>query len=271
LNIFNGDVNIMTTIDTYMVNKRMYLDLNKLCDKKDTIEMIKNSNLSNYVLGHGLSGGCADLPKDPRNDFYFTHMVVGGEKVLRTILEDGFLRPGKDVTHSHILSANKLDHIYGNINFGRRSGSGAQPWGDLNNIENMHNTSLQFSPQLILDYGIIFNRGWGGITDHSIVIHGSDQLEEKYNKLNKIKEYLKNPSFYPFKVSGQNEHEILIDRVIPLNEYLISVYCETTCSKKNKRRIKKIIEEKYPDAKMLSCPENGPQQPTSIATNQLAK
>lgn len=214
-------------MDEYTTNKNMYIDLIRMTyGKKSLITMF---------------GGMID---DPRNNFYFTHSVAGGEKVLYTIIKDGFLRPGKDIKHPNIRSPGDLAYVYGNINF-----------SDLNNLDTIFNVCLLFSPRLIFDYGIIFNRGWFKYPrDTSIRIHESDSLEEKYNKLNQIKEYLKNPTFYPFKVSGYMAHEVMIDRQIPLGEYLMAVNC--VCSKKYKKRIHKIINKKYPNVKILDCPKD---------------
>lgn len=101
---------------------------------------------------------------------------------------------------------------------------------------------------------MIFSKGWSGVTDKSIYLHESDKLEDKYKKISEIKEYLKNPSFYPFRTSGWLEHEIMIDRPIPLDKYLISINC--VCSKEYKKKIKKIVKLKYPRVKILNCPKN---------------
>lgn len=79
-------------------------------------------------------------------------------------MHDGYLRPGKDVEHQHILSQDDLEYIYGSINF-----------GDLNNIDVLENVSLLLHPQLVYDYGIIFNKGWFAHPyESSIYVHASD-------------------------------------------------------------------------------------------------
>lgn len=218
----------MTNMDRYVTNKNMYRNLSS----KKTINLL------------------------PMYDFYFTHSVVGGEKTLYKILKDGYLRPGKTVDHKNILSTGDLEYVFANINFSRRSR--AQPGGDLNNVDVIGNISLQFSPMLLFDQqdtGIIFNRGWfAGPVDTSIWINGSDSLEQKYNKLNQIKEYLKNPTFYPKKLiqdSGYRAHEIMINKPIPLNQYMISI--NMVGANKYRNRIHKIIEKKYPNVKILEC------------------
>ena len=211
----------------------------KMCTiiKYNNIDQFSGGSLT-YSQSHDFVSKLDELA---RNNFYFTHSVAGGEKVLYTILKDGYLRPGKDVKHANIYSPGDLEHVYGNINF-----------SDLNNIDLIGNVSLQFSPQLMFDYGMIFNKGWFKYPyDSSIQIHESDTMEEKYKKLNEMKEYVKNPTFYPFKISGYMAHEIMIDRAIPLNKYLISINC--VCSKKYKKKISKIIKIKYPGVKLLNC------------------
>lgn len=213
-------MDVMASKNCYLMNKSMY------------------KNMPHYE-NNRLFGG--DWSKE---DFYFTHSVAGGEKVLYTILKNGFLKPGKYVDHTNILSSDDLEHVYGNINF-----------NDLNNIDIIGSVSLQFSPKLIFDYGMIFNRGWFKYPrETSIFIHESDTLEEKIKKLDEVKEYLKNPTFYPkflIEGSGYRAHEIMIDQQIPLSKYLISVNC--VCSKKYNKKIKKIIKSKYPNVKILNC------------------
>lgn len=124
----------MRALKVYIMNKKMYTDLRS--PKHDR----KYTKIIEHYKDIHLIGGNNQSDTDFRNNFYFTHMVAGGENVLLTILEDGFLKPGKDVTHSNVLSANKLDYVFGNINF-----------CDLNNIDFIHDISLQFSHKLILD------------------------------------------------------------------------------------------------------------------------
>ena len=65
---------------------------------------------------------------------------------------------------------------------------------------------------------------------------------------------MKNPTYYPkfiIDYSGYLAHEIIIDRSIPLDKYLISIYC--VCSKNYKNKISKIIKFKYPDVNILVC------------------
>lgn len=176
-------------------------------------------------------------------DFYITHMIVGGEASLYEILKDGYLRPGKDVKHQHLLAANSLEHIYGNINF-----------CDLNNIGTLGSFSLQFHPQVIFDYGMIFNRGWFKYPyESSVYIYDTDTFEDKIIKLKKIKEYLMNPTFYPKHLSksldGKMLHEIMINRPIQLDKYLIGINC--VCSDTDKNKIKHIVNLNYPGVKIL--------------------
>ncbi len=221
-------------MDTYKFNKKMYLCLDMVRHDKYNLNTIIGHDHNNQLIGG----------YDSKNDFYITHSVASGEKTLFEILKDGYLRPGKEIHHANILSSGGLENIYANINF-----------CDLKNIEYIGNVSLQFSSQLIFDFGIIFNRGWFMYPrDTSIWIHESDTLAVKYNKLNEIKEYLKNPTFYPkflIEYSGYIAHEIMIDRPIPLDKYLISINC--VCSKKYKNKISKIIRLKYQGVKILDC------------------
>ena len=244
----------MVNINAYTKNKKKYLDLKQ--NQKDEIEINERMNLNqSYEHSQGVMQGVMqggtyllkNMLKDPNKNFYFTHSVANDDlTVLYAILKDGYLRPGKDIKHANIRSPGDLEYIYGNLNF-----------SDLNNIDILNNVSLQFSPELIFDYGMIFNRGWFKYPyDTSIWIHESDTLEEKYRKLDEVKEYIKNPTFYPFKVSGYKAHEIMIDRPIPLNKYLISVNRDWNYPKKYKKMIDKIIRSKYPGVKILDCPKD---------------
>lgn len=207
-------------------------------------------NEKTYKLNKKMYNKLQMLEIESINDFYITHSTTGYE-TLYNILKDGYLRPGSDIDHKHILAPEDLEHIYGNINF-----------SDLNNIDIIGNISLQFSPQLLFDYGLIFNRGWFKYPyETSIYIHESDKLCEKISKLNKIKEYVRNPTFYAnhlIKNAGYRAHEIMINKQIPLEKYLISINCVCSDINQNKycEKIKNIIDTKYPNVNKINIKLN---------------
>lgn len=230
----------MHTAIIYKFNKQMY----------KSVCVLKNENHKNIFAGGALVSN---------DDFYIMHSIFSKDKkTLCTILKDGFLWPGKDVKHPHILSAIDLDNIYGNINF-----------SELRNVEIIGDVSLLFSPRLVFDRGIIFNKGWFmSPNDSSIRILSSDTLEEKHKKLNDIKKYLKNPTFYS-NISPKSvlTHEIMVDGPIQLSDYLIGVHC--LCSDKYTQKIKQIMKEKYPNAKFLICEKNSEGYSIAPSLNEI--
>jgi hypothetical protein len=154
-----------------------------------------------------------------KNNFYFIHTTLNSD-TLTKILKDGFLRPSIQLKEfKSILSAERRKHIYTNINF-----------DDLKNVEYVGGYKLFMSPKIIYDYDSIFNRGWFvSPYDTSVFIYEKDDPKDKISKITSIKEYLKNPTFYPkFLIEGAGylAHEMLFDKEIDLKKYLIGIECD---------------------------------------------
>ena len=83
------------------------------------------------------------------DNFYVIHSINAGQKQLLKILSDGYLRPGRDVKHPHILATENLEYIYTNLNF-----------DDINNIIIIGGCRLFFHPKLLYEHDSIFNTHW---------------------------------------------------------------------------------------------------------------
>ena len=178
------------------------------------------------------------------DNFYIVHSVAGGEKQLIRILDDSYLRAGKDVEHPHILSGLDLDYVYTNINF-----------DDINNIWTLGGCRLLFRPELLYDYGGIFNTHWNMVPDqYSIYVHKGDNIVTKYKQIQNIKKCILNPPINMpvfFRKNIGIMHELLFDQAIPLSKYLIGVECEQ-CSDGIMNKINYYLKEKYPNVVLIT-------------------
>jgi hypothetical protein len=158
---------------------------------------------------------------------------------LKTILEDGFIRPGKDVDpkfwklHGSMEAAN---FIYANIYF-----------NDLKNLPLTILYSFVLHPKILYDFDIVFNQSWKvEPTDDSIRINKSDSEQIKNNKIRKIKKSIADSegSFLPEIM----RHEILISDKISVKDYVLGITCES----KHVKEIEKIIIDKEYKFKVLT-------------------
>lgn len=170
-------------------------------------------------------------------DYYVVHSTTSSDSLLK-ILKDGYIRPGKDVKHSKIMSNEDLDYVYANINF-----------DSINNISTIGGYKLFIHPKILDDVNYVFNTHWSGYpTTDSIVINNKTDRDIKFDQ---IKQYILNPTFYPKKLienAGYRAHELLLDK-IDLKKYLIGVQCEDCSSTEMKKLIKLL--KKYPDTKIV--------------------
>lgn len=182
--------------------------------------------------------------------FYFTHFVSTPDTVFQ-ILKDGCIKLSKDVPiENRVFSGtDPIEYLYTNIQF-----------DDVNNLQPTGDVTLLLSPQLFYDFDLIFNKAWlkFPVID-SIYVYNHDSLEIKENKLQQIKKYVFNPTFYAdtplgkivgnLRTLGRMSHEILFTKQIPLEQYLIGILCPNE-SDEFKETIRDLIKT-YPNAKIL--------------------
>lgn len=150
-------------------------------------------------------------------NYYFVHGVKDIE-ILKTILEDKYLRPGKDVPPKMRYlggEESELDDIYMNIYF-----------EDIKNLSFTLGLSLILHPKILWEYGLEFQGGWGGYG--KIKINKNDSTNIIKKKIREIKKFLKNPDVLPQKIrefSQLHHHQILFDRPIPLKGNLLGIVC----------------------------------------------
>lgn len=172
------------------------------------------------------------------NNFYLIHTTLD-KKSLITILKDGFLRPSiQQKKFRSMLSAEKLEYIYANINF-----------DDIRNIKNVGGYKLFLDSKLFYDQTSFFNKGWQKYpTEASIHIDKNESERSKRDKLMKIKEYVKNPTHHSQhlqleKYAPHLVHEILFNSEIDLKKYLIGIECNEVDKKIFEKIIKKYNYE----------------------------
>ena len=90
-----------------------------------------------------------------------------------------------------------------------------------------------------------FHRAWGGYpTKNEHILRKTDSCRETQKKLNKIKEFLKNPKDIHEKSRDfPLNHEVTFPRKISLKKYVIGITCNFA-DVKTMNKIKKIIKEK---------------------------
>lgn len=182
-------------------------------------------------------------------NYYFMHCTMSIDN-LKKILSERVLKLGKNVPREvRKLSGGKdLEYIFLNINF-----------DDLMNIEQYKCLSLLIHPRIVNDYRIVFNTNWqGGISDSSIIIEKNISIKEKKEKIDKIKEAIKNPKDIPqivLDAPGFRHHEILLEEDLPIDKYLIGVVCHDSDVQEIKEFLKNDKIKIITDTKPLTLDE----------------
>lgn len=219
----------------HVLSKEFFIRINSIMDSSYKYIKYKTSSYS-------LNGGY-------KKNFYFIH----GTKNIMTllsILKDGDIKLGKDVPKQYrkLSGDQPLEYIYNHIYF-----------EDLKNLTHLQDYSLIISPDIIKDYGICFNKGWQvGPTKDSIIIEKDNDNKTIATKLKEIRKFIKNPTL-PQKIiefSPFLHHEVLFDKPIQLDKYLLGIMCLKCDNDPKFNHIEKIIKEKYPNVKILT--ENYP-------------
>lgn len=166
-----------------------------------------------------------------KNKFFFIHDTFSSETILK-ILEDGFIKPGKELEWEYIKrSGQKLDNIYVNIYF-----------YSLKNIPIMPSYAIIIDPNILNTHNAVFNKGWGGIIKPDIYLSKKDSPKQRRDKISSIREFIKDPKELPEKLknSGVMTHQVLFNRRIPIDS-IIGIIC-TKCPDKTINKIKEIID-----------------------------
>ena len=168
-----------------------------------------------------------------KDKFFFVYNTTKYDNLLN-ILKTGVLKISSKVSKKRrFRTSGKVDNIYGSIYF-----------KDLENLSHLPDYSILLSEKLLEDYDIRFNKGWTG--NEIISINKDDKESEKYNKLEKVKEFLKDPKDFPEKLkepTGLMMHEAVFNKDIPIKEYLIGIVCNS-CSEEEINKIKKYTNVK---------------------------
>lgn len=182
--------------------------------------------------------------KEFKENYYLIHSTFS-QASLSDMLSDGFLRPSIQLKKQSYVSNEKLNYIYANINF-----------DDINNIDTVGGYKLFLSPELFFDDASVFNKGWFKYpVSSSIHINKNDSRDEKIKKLRIIKRYLKNPTFQPkhmIKDAGYRAHEVLFDKEIDLEKYLIGIECDDC----DIEPFKEILKDRYPNVRLFKGIKN---------------
>lgn len=152
------------------------------------------------------------------NEGYY--LVHGTDSVhINKILEQGYIYSGRYLPddETRLGGWEKLPYVYCNIYF-----------DDVKNLPHSHGYTLILHPKIIKDKGIIFNKGWAvHPTKDSIFIKPNDENYDE--KINLIKELVKNPTYLPKYDNKPNplhpimHHEVLIKDKIDVHKYLIGL------------------------------------------------
>lgn len=158
--------------------------------------------------------------------FYFLHATTLAN--LKLILKSDKIKLGDDVSIKEHQFSSGLNVIYLSMYFDL-----------LQNIQQSYPISLIINPKLLFDYIVHFNKGWGYQQDF-VIINKKDKMIN--NKMNIIINYLKNPDI-PDKLKGIGikEHEIFIEKSIPLEKYLIGIICN--CDNETFNKIKYMVKK----------------------------
>lgn len=166
----------------------------------------------------------AQLGGKTKEKFLIIHNT-NNESNLFDILNDGILKPLNELDSSKgQLGKNKDSNLIYTITY----------FYDLKNLTHLWDYCLIFSSDLFYDYNTWFNNSWqGGILKSSLTT----------KNINKIKQRIKNPKVNKklqnlIKDSHLN-HELIFNKNIPLDKYLIGVICNE-CDKKHLQKLTNV-------------------------------
>lgn len=177
-----------------------------------------------------------------KDDFFFIHDTFNFDNLI-SILKDNQIKLSSLVDKDRRFRSkdDNMNYIYGTIYF-----------KSLNNLSHIPNFTLILSHKLLDDYKIIINKGWTG--SQLITINLDDSPKKKYKKLKFLKSWLKNPKGFPSTLidpSGLMMHEVLFEKNIPIDKYLIGITCNQ-CSQEQLNEIKKYTKVNINTTNLIS-------------------
>jgi hypothetical protein len=150
------------------------------------------------------------------------------------MINDGAIYVGKKVKDrkGHGGTA-ELEDVYANIYF-----------KDMHNISHFWDVSVVLHPKILHEYDAVFNLGWGS-RKNSVFFYKTDTPKEFNEKLDKVRELIKNPHTIPKIVQdapGMLHHEVTFPNDIPLKDNLLGIVCNH-CPNKDISKIKNALKD----------------------------
>ena len=207
------------------MNNNYYYKYIKYKEKYSQLLNQINTNNTNYIMDGGTD-------KNEPN-YYLTHSPFKLKNLL-AILSEGIIKLGKDLSEDTRVFGGyePLEYIYANIY-----------WDDIKNMSHLLNYAIILDSKIIKDFNIIVNENWGGKILTKLNKSDSKILREK--KLEKIKNFLKNPKSLPDilleKNMGFHHHELLFNTPINIKKYIKGISCPN-CTDKIYNKIKKTLD-----------------------------
>lgn len=165
-----------------------------------------------------------------KEKIFFIHSTTNYDNLIK-ILETNKIKISSQVEKERRnRTSGNVNFIFGNIYF-----------SSVNNLTHLPDYTLILSDKLLKKYDIRFNKGWTG--NEILTINHKDNYLDKKEKLEKVKNFLENPLDLPEKLrdpSGLMNHEILINKNIPIKKYLIGIICNN-CNDEQIKEIKKYV------------------------------
>ena len=173
-----------------------------------------------------------------RHDFFFLHATKSFE-TLSSILDSGFIFPGKDVESKHRFMGGpetEFEHVYMSMYF-----------KDIDNIKHIRAISFIIDSCLVYGNNLIFHEGWYG--GNPIFLYKNDTKKITDKKIEKIHNFLENSITVPEKLreGGMFDHQMLMEGSISLKKYVIGIVFniqDIDLYKKSISKIKRKIKEK---------------------------
>ena len=158
-------------------------------------------------------------------NFYFIH-TTKNMKNLKNILKEGYIKLGSDIPikDKYLSGYENEPYIFSNIYF-----------KDLDNLEWFNDLSLIIKPEIIDNQSILFIGGWGNFKISEI--NSFDSQEEKIIKLEKMKNFIINPTDlheFVLKLPKYMQHEVKFTSPINIKKYLYGI----TIGYKNNNELK---------------------------------
>ncbi|XWV25434.1 hypothetical protein QJ856_gp0328 [Tupanvirus deep ocean] len=151
------------------------------------------------------------LKQQLNSNYYLLHGT--DTEHLKKILQQGFILSGRYLPddETRLGGWEKLPYVYCSIYF-----------DDIKNLSHSFGYSFIIDPRIIWDSGMIFNKGWMvHPTNDSIIIRPHDVDYD--NKINSIKEYIKNPPGPITNLPPIMAHEVLIKDKIDVRKYVVGL------------------------------------------------